>query len=90
MKANFDARPAALIRELDLRRPIYRKTAAYGHFGRTDAEFTWERTDKAARLKEGAKSPAAASGKSGRGKGANGHASKAPAKRKSARTAAEA
>jgi S-adenosylmethionine synthetase len=62
VRANFDARPAALIRELDLRRPIYRKTAAYGHFGRSDAEFTWERTDKAARLRDGAKG--ATSGKS--------------------------
>jgi S-adenosylmethionine synthetase len=38
----FDLRPAAIIERLDLRRPIYRKTAAYGHFGRTDKEFTWE------------------------------------------------
>ena len=38
----FDLRPAAIIRDLDLRRPIYRRTAAYGHFGRTDKEFTWE------------------------------------------------
>jgi S-adenosylmethionine synthetase len=87
VKANFDARPAALIRELDLRRPIYRKTASYGHFGRNDAEFTWERTDKAARLKDGAKSPVAASGKAGKGNGV----AKAPAsKRKSVRAAAEA
>ncbi len=42
----FDLRPGAIIRDLDLRRPIYRKTAAYGHFGRDDAAFTWERTDK--------------------------------------------
>ncbi|HVF32808.1 MAG TPA: methionine adenosyltransferase [Acidimicrobiales bacterium] len=42
----FDLRPAAIIRELDLRRPIYQKTAAYGHFGRTDKDFTWERTSK--------------------------------------------
>ncbi len=42
----FDLRPAAIIRELDLRRPIYRRTAAYGHFGRTDKDFTWERTTK--------------------------------------------
>ena len=41
---------------LDLARPIYRKTAAYGHFGRTEKEFTWERTDKAKALKEAAKS----------------------------------
>ena len=46
----FDLRPAAIIRDLDLRRPIYRKTAAYGHFGRDDRDFTWERTDRAADL----------------------------------------
>ena len=54
VQANFDARPGALIRELDLRRPIFRKTAAYGHFGRSDAEFTWERTDRAEALREAA------------------------------------
>ena len=43
----FDARPASIIRELDLLRPIYRKTAAYGHFGRSDPDFLWERTDRA-------------------------------------------
>src|SRR5581483_7605340 len=42
----FDLRPAAIIRDLDLRKPIYRRTAAYGHFGRTDKEFTWERLDR--------------------------------------------
>ena len=42
----FDLRPAAIIRDLDLRRPIYRRTAAYGHFGRPDKEFTWESTAK--------------------------------------------
>jgi S-adenosylmethionine synthetase len=46
----FDLRPAAIIRDLDLRRPIFRKTAAYGHFGRTDPEFTWEQTDRVADL----------------------------------------
>ncbi len=46
----FDLRPGAIIRDLDLRRPIYRKTAAYGHFGRADKDFTWERTDRAAAL----------------------------------------
>jgi len=46
----FDLRPGAIIRDLDLRRPIYRKTSAYGHFGRADKDFTWERTDKAAEL----------------------------------------
>ena len=50
----FDLRPGAIIRDLDLRRPIYRKTAAYGHFGRDDIEFPWERTDKAAMLKKAA------------------------------------
>jgi len=46
----FDLRPAAIIRDLDLKRPIYQKTAAYGHFGREDADFTWERTDRADQL----------------------------------------
>jgi S-adenosylmethionine synthetase len=44
---NFDLRPKGIIKELDLLRPIYKKTAAYGHFGREDADFTWEKTDKA-------------------------------------------
>ena len=43
----FDLRPAAIIKDLDLRRPIYQNTAAYGHFGRSDKDFTWERTDRA-------------------------------------------
>ncbi len=51
VRAHFDLRPAAIIRDLDLRRPIYRKTAAYGHFGRHDRDFTWERTDKAELLR---------------------------------------
>ena len=51
---HFDLRPGAIIRDLDLRKPIYRKTAAYGHFGREDVEFTWERTDKAEALKAAA------------------------------------
>ncbi|MBE7535895.1 MAG: methionine adenosyltransferase [Anaerolineales bacterium] len=50
----FDLRPGAIIRDLDLRRPIYRQTAAYGHFGRDDIEFPWERTDKAEALKQAA------------------------------------
>lgn len=50
----FDLRPAAIIRELDLKRPIYAKTAAYGHFGRELEEFTWERTDRADALREAA------------------------------------
>ena len=51
IRTHFDLRPAAIIRDLDLRRPIYRKTAAYGHFGRSDHDFTWERTDKAELLR---------------------------------------
>ncbi len=47
----FDLRPGAIIRDLDLRKPIYRKTAAYGHFGRDDIEFTWEKTNKVNDLK---------------------------------------
>ena len=50
----FDLRPGAIIRDLGLRKPIYRKTAAYGHFGRDDIEFPWERTDKAGVLKKAA------------------------------------
>lgn len=49
---NFDLRPAGIIKMLDLRRPIYKKTAAYGHFGREDEDFTWEKTDKAKELKK--------------------------------------
>jgi S-adenosylmethionine synthetase len=52
--SNFDLRPAAIIRDLKLLRPIYEKTAAYGHFGREDADFTWERTDKAETLRSDA------------------------------------
>jgi len=50
----FDLRPAAILRDLDLRRPIYTKTAAYGHFGREDGDFTWERTDRADALRAAA------------------------------------
>ncbi len=49
---NFDLRPAGIIKALDLRRPIYAQTAAYGHFGRTDVELPWEKTDKAATLRQ--------------------------------------
>lgn len=52
IKANFDLRPASIIKILDLRRPIYRQTAAYGHFGRTDLDLPWEKIDKAATLRE--------------------------------------
>jgi S-adenosylmethionine synthetase len=50
----FDLRPRAIIADLDLLRPIYSQTAAYGHFGRTEPDFTWERTDRAARLRAAA------------------------------------
>ena len=52
IRENFDLRPAGIIKMLDLRRPIYRETAAYGHFGRTDVDFPWEATDKAEALKK--------------------------------------
>src|SRR4029077_19724709 len=64
VRANFDCRPGALIRELNLLRPIYQKTAAYGHFGRDDGDFFWERTNKADALKSAARKYV----------GANGHA----------------
>ena len=51
IRENFDLRPAGIIKMLDLRRPIYKKTAAYGHFGRTDVELPWEKTDVAEKLK---------------------------------------
>lgn len=54
VRDHFDLRPAGIIKMLDLRRPIYKQTAAYGHFGRTDVELPWERTDKAELLKENA------------------------------------
>jgi S-adenosylmethionine synthetase len=50
VRANFQLTPKGIIESLKLRRPIYCKTAAYGHFGRNDPDFTWEATDKAARL----------------------------------------
>jgi len=52
VRQHFDLRPAAIIRDLDLRRPIYKASAAYGHFGRTDVDFPWERTDKADILRQ--------------------------------------
>jgi S-adenosylmethionine synthetase len=54
VREHFDLRPAAILRDLELRRPIYAKTAAYGHFGRDDHDFTWERTDKADALRAAA------------------------------------
>ena len=50
----FPLTPAGIIEYLDLRKPIFKKTAAYGHFGRTEPEFTWEKTDKAGALKKAA------------------------------------
>ncbi|MCC7172787.1 MAG: methionine adenosyltransferase, partial [Planctomycetes bacterium] len=82
----FDFRPKALIEELDLLRPIYRKTAAYGHFGRTEKVFTWERTDRADELADavgGARAKGAASK-------SNGHGTKAPASKKPGKASASA
>jgi S-adenosylmethionine synthetase len=56
IQEHFDLRPAAIIERLDLRRPIFRKTAAYGHFGRPDRDFTWERTNQAEILRKAAES----------------------------------
>jgi len=80
VRDNFDSRPGSLIRELDLLRPIYQMTAAYGHFGRSEKEFTWEGTGKAAQLAEAAR------------KAGNGHrVGQKPAKaRPSARASASA
>ena len=58
VERHFDLRPASIIAGLELRRPIYRQTAAYGHFGREDLDLPWERTDKAALLAEDAGLPA--------------------------------
>ena len=54
VQEHFDLRPKGIVRMLDLLRPIYQKTAAYGHFGRDEPEFTWEATDKASTLKAAA------------------------------------
>ncbi|MEO7735938.1 MAG: methionine adenosyltransferase [Kofleriaceae bacterium] len=75
--ATFDARPGMLIKELDLRRPIFRKTAAYGHFGREDADFTWEKTPLIEKLKSHAH---AGNGHVANGK-TNGAATGAPTKK---------
>ena len=62
IRSHFKLTPRGIIESLNLRRPIYRKTAAYGHFGRSDSDFTWEATDKAAKLASdaGVKEPVAA------------------------------
>jgi S-adenosylmethionine synthetase len=57
VREHFDLRPGAILRDLELKRPIYAKTAAYGHFGRDDHDFTWERTDKADALREATGQP---------------------------------
>jgi S-adenosylmethionine synthetase len=54
VREHFDLRPAAIQRDLDLRRPIFEKTAAYGHFGRDDHDFSWERVDRADALRDAA------------------------------------
>ncbi|MDU0826443.1 MAG: methionine adenosyltransferase domain-containing protein, partial [Negativicoccus succinicivorans] len=54
VRTHFDLRPAAIIRNLDLQRPIYAQMAAYGHFGRTDIDLPWEQTDKADELRKDA------------------------------------
>ncbi len=80
--ANFDMRPKALIEELDLLRPIYKATAAYGHFGR--GEFPWEQTDRAAKIAADLLKGSAAKSTNGNGHSngnGNGHAKKAPAKK---------
>ena len=53
VRKHFDLTPQGMIRDLNLRRAIFRQTAAYGHFGREEADFTWERTDKAEALRSG-------------------------------------
>jgi S-adenosylmethionine synthetase len=55
VRDTFDLRPAAIVRDLDLKRPIYRKTAAYGHFGRNNPEFTWEQLSRLDAFKKAAK-----------------------------------
>ena len=54
IERHFDLRPATIIRDLDLRRPLYKQVSAYGHFGRPDLDLPWERTDKAESLKKDA------------------------------------
>ncbi|MCH8850880.1 MAG: methionine adenosyltransferase domain-containing protein, partial [Chloroflexi bacterium] len=65
VRNHFDLRPGAIVRDLDLRRPIYRPTAAYGHFGRDDIDAPWERTDKVDALRTEAGLPAQASVEAG-------------------------
>jgi S-adenosylmethionine synthetase len=91
IRAHFDCRPGALIRELDLLRPIYKGTAAYGHFGRSEKEFTWEQPVKAQRLADDARRGVGASNGNGKAHGnGTGKAAptKAPAKRKASQASA--
>jgi S-adenosylmethionine synthetase len=85
--ATFDARPGMLIKELDLRRPIFRKTAAYGHFGREDADFTWEKTPLLDKLKDAAK---VGNGHAVNGNGKSAKKPAAPAKKPGKSAAANA
>jgi S-adenosylmethionine synthetase len=89
VREHFDCRPAALIKELDLLRPIYRQTAAYGHFGRSEKEFTWENPVKAGVLATDARRFQPVSRNNGHANGNGKAASPAPTK-KSARSSAEA
>jgi S-adenosylmethionine synthetase len=93
----FDFRPAALIETLELRRPVYRPTAAYGHFGRNEKSFSWERTDRAAELadallpkrsKAGKAHATAGNGRNGRAKATNGSSKPAKAASKRGKRAA--
>ena len=87
IREHFDCRPGALIRELDLLRPIYKQTAAYGHFGRSEKEFTWEQPNKAAALASDARSiqPVRTNGNgNGNGHGSDKGAAKKPAKKSGA------
>jgi S-adenosylmethionine synthetase len=80
IREHFDCRPGALIRELDLLRPIYRHTAAYGHFGRSEKEFTWEQPNKAAALASDARSIQPVRAANGNGHGTASKPAKKPAK----------
>jgi S-adenosylmethionine synthetase len=84
VRATFDCRPGALIKELNLLRPIYQKTSNYGHFGRADSDFYWERTDKADALKAAVRKTqsAGASAANGNGHGKNGSTKPAAGKSK--------
>jgi len=98
VRATFDCRPGALIKELNLLRPIYQKTSNYGHFGRADADFYWERTDKAEALKAAVRKTQAAGSATANGNGrSNGQGGKSgagggggKAKRRGERGAVEA